>query len=52
MHSYQPFVLTLCGRLAYTEHDPQHEFQIAALRLPCPTVEVAQGRAGAGQRAP
>ncbi len=41
MHSYQPFVLTLCGRLAYTEHDPQHEFQIAA-----------PGSAGAGQRAP
>lgn len=43
MHSYQPFVLTLCGRLAYTEHDPQHEFQIAA---------PGYRRAGAGQRAP
>ena len=31
MHIYQPFILTLTGRLARTEFDPEHDFEIAAL---------------------
>ena len=31
MHIYQPFNLTLTGRLARTEFDPEHDFEIAAL---------------------
>lgn len=52
MHIYQLFVLTLCGRLAYTEHDPQHEFQIAAPHLPCAAAAWRHRSAGARQCEP